>query len=126
MAGKMIPYDQGTTAAPLLKYCFPGPSVSTLDLKKSPSTYNTVMYMLPLTMLNTLDGIPTNKGNGIKKCFTCVHYDGMPLNIGTFPRQDNGEINFNGFLPAINLHHHMDDLYRNGNAAVHHYNKGEL
>ena len=81
--------------------------------------------MLLLTMLNTLDGIPTSKGNGIKKCFTCVHYDGMLLNIGTFPRQDNGEINFDGILLAINLHH-MDDLYRNGNAAVHHYNKGDL
>jgi hypothetical protein len=49
----------------------------------------------------------------------------MLLNIGTFPRQDNGEINFDGILLAINLHH-MDDLYRNGNAAVHHYNKGDL
>ena len=118
--------DQATTAAPSLEYCFPGPSVSTLDLKKSPPIYNSGPHlnnlMLLLTMLNTLDGIPTYQGNGIKKYFTCVHYDGMPLNIGTFPRQENGEIIFDGILPAINLHQ-MEDLYRNGNAAVHSYIK---
>lgn len=75
--------------------------------------------MLLLTILDTLDGIPTYQGNGIKKYFT---WNGMPLNIGTIPRQENGETIFDGILPAINLHH-MEDLYRNGNAAVHRYIK---
>ena len=118
--------DQATTAAQPLEYCFPGPSVSTLDLKKSPPVFNSGPHlhnlMLLLTILDILDGVPTYRGNGIKRYFTCIHYDGMPLNIGTFPRQENGETVFDGIVPAIKLNQ-MVDLYRNGNAAVHRYIK---
>ena len=117
---------QATTAAQPLEYCFHGPSVSTLDLKKSTPVFNSGPHlhnlMLLLTILDTLDGVPTYRGNGITRYFTCNHYDGIPLNIGTFPRQENGEIMFDGLVPAIKLNQ-MVDLYRNGNAAVHRYIK---
>ena len=117
---------QATTMAKPLEYCFPGPSVSTLGLKKFPPVFNSAPHlhnlMLLLTILDTLDGVPTYRRNGIKRYFTCIHYDGMPLNIGTLPRQENGRTLFDGIVPAIKLDQMMD-LHRNGNAAVHQYIK---
>ena len=123
---KRFGYKNQSTILPPLEYCFPGPSVSTLDLKKSPPIYNNGPHlnnlMLLLTILDTLDGIPMYQQNGVKRYFTCIHYDGMPLNVGTFPRQENVETFFDGIVPAIKLDQ-MEDLYRNGNAAVHQYIK---
>ena len=47
--------------------------------------------MLLLTLLESLDGVPCITAPGVKKFLTIVHYDGMPLNIGTFPRFENGD-----------------------------------
>ena len=53
-------------------------------------------------------------------CVTIMHYDGMPLNIGTFPRQDKGEIFFDGVIPKVSLEK-MRELVGKGNVAVHNY-----
>ena len=50
--------------------------------------------MLLLKMLDSLDGTPCWKLSGVKKFLTICHYDGMPLNIGTFPREAKGETIF--------------------------------
>lgn len=44
----------------------------------------------------------------------------MPLNIGTFPRQENGETFFDGIIPKIELCQ-MRELYQEGNTAAHKY-----
>ncbi|CAB4039901.1 Hypothetical predicted protein [Paramuricea clavata] len=105
-----------------VSYCNPGPSLCTLDSRKLTPIYNSSPHlnnlMLLLTLLNTLDGVPCFKAPGLKKFFTIVHYDGMPLNIGTFPRQENGETFFDGIIPTIKLRK-MRELYQEGNNAVH-------
>jgi len=43
----------------------------------------------------------------------------MPLNFGTFSRQENGETFFDGIIvPSIKLET-MRELYQGGNTAVH-------
>lgn len=116
---------QTAVVVPSNEYCFPGPSVSTLDLKKPSPVYNNGPHlnnlMLLLTLLDTLNEIPVYQANSkCKKYFTCIHYDAMPLNIGTFPRLESAEIVFDGILPAITLDC-MEGLYRNGNIDVHKY-----
>ena len=105
-------------------YCNPGPSVSTLDSKKITPQYNSGPHlhnlMLLLHLLNSLDGVPCFNAPGVKKFLTIVHYDGMPINIGTFPRYENGEIFFDGVIPHIGLEK-MKELHQNGNTAVHNY-----
>jgi hypothetical protein len=59
--------------------------------------------MLLLTLLDSIDGIPSYKAVGVQKCFSCIHYDGMPINIGTFPRQENRKTFFDGISPKIAL-----------------------
>ncbi|XP_031554525.1 uncharacterized protein LOC116291494 [Actinia tenebrosa] len=44
----------------------------------------------------------------------------MPLNIGTFPRQENGETFFDGIIPPLSLQK-MKELYQGGNKSVHKY-----
>ena len=109
-----------------LGYCFPGPSVGTLDLKKPPPMFNNGPHlynlMLLLTLLDTLDGIPSYEANRSKKYFTCIHYDAMPLNIGTFPRLERGKVVFDGIQTAITLER-IEDLYKKGNVAVHKFIK---
>lgn len=108
--------------APAVSYCHPGPSLSTFDSRKLTPSYNSGPHlnnlMLLLTLLDSLDGIPCFAAPGLKKYFTVVHYDGMPLNIGTFPRQENGETFFDGTIPSIKLDT-MRQLYTEGNTAVH-------
>ena len=55
---------------------------------------------------------------GLKKFFTTVYYDGMLLNIGTFPRQENGETFFDGIILEIKLDK-VRELYQEGNTVVH-------
>ena len=50
--------------------------------------------------------------------FSVLHYDGMPLDIGTFPRQEDGETFFDGIFPSIKLQK-MKELYQDGNNTVH-------
>ena len=116
--------DHPDIVAPTVPYCNPGPSLCTLDSRKLQPLYNSGPHlnnvMLLLTLLNTLDGIPCFRQPGLTKYFTVMHYDGMPLNIGTFPRQENGQTFFDGVIPVINLDK-MKELYRDGNNAVHEY-----
>ena len=74
--------------------------------------------MLLLTLFDTLDDVPCITAQGLKKYLVVIHYDGMPLNIGTFPRQENGETLFDGIVPSIKLEK-MRELYQGGNTAVH-------
>lgn len=108
--------------APVVSYCHPGPSLANLDSRTLTPVYDSGPHlnnlMLLLTLLDSLDGIPCFKSSGLKKVFTVVHYDGMPLNIGTFPRQENGQTFFDGIIPTIELAK-MRELYQEGNAAVH-------
>ena len=67
--------------------------------------------MLLLTLLDSLEGIPCFEA----PCFTVVHYDGMPLHIGTFPIQENDGIILKRELCQ------MRELYQEGNTAVHKY-----
>ena len=54
-----------------------------------------------------------------KNLWLVMHYDGiMPLNIGTFPRQENGETFFDGIIPTVKLDT-IRQLYMEGNTAVH-------
>ena len=69
-------------------------------------------------LLQSLDGIPCFKALGLKRYFAVLHYDGMPLNIGTFPRQEDGETFFDGILPSIKLQK-IKELYQEGNNALH-------
>ena len=62
--------------------------------------------------------MPCIAAHGLKKYLVVTHYDGMPLNIGTFPRQENGETLFDGIVPSIKLET-MRELYQGGNTAVH-------
>lgn len=108
--------------APAVSYCNPGPSLSTMDSRKLEPIYKSGPHlnnvMLLLTLLDSLDGIPFLESPGLKKFLTIVHYDGMPLNIGTFPRQENGETFFDGIIPTIKLDK-MRQLYQEGNSSVH-------
>ena len=108
--------------APIVSYCNPGPSLSTLDSHRPPPVYDSGPHlnnlMLLLELLQSLDGIPCFKATGLKRYFAVLHYDGMPLNIGTFPRQEDGETFFDGILPSIKLQK-MKELYQEGNNAVH-------
>lgn len=108
--------------SPMVSYCNPGPSLSTLDSRTLAPVFNSGPHlnnlMLLLTLLGSLDGVPCFTAPGLKKFFTIVHYDGMPLNIGTFPRQENGETFFDGIIPEIKLDK-MRELYQQGNTAVH-------
>lgn len=108
--------------APTVSYCNPGPSLSTLDSQTLAPVFNSGPHlnnlMLLLTLLDSLDGVPCFTAPGLKKFFTIIHYDGMPLNIGTFPRQKNGETFFDGIIPEIKLDK-MRELYQEGNTAVH-------
>ena len=74
--------------------------------------------MLLLTQLDTLGAVLFITAQGLKKYLFVTHYDGMPLNIGTFPRQENRETFFDGIVPSIKLET-MRELYQGGNAAVH-------
>ena len=116
--------DERDTVTPATEYCYPGPSVSTLESKKPCLDYNGGHHlnniMLLLTLLDSLDGIPSYKAAGVRKYFTCIHYDGMPLNIGTFPRQENGKTFFDGISPRIKLEK-TKELYKEGNVALHKY-----
>ena len=108
--------------APTHSYCNPGPSLSTLDSRALAPVYNSGPHlsnlMLLLTPLDTLDGVPCIAAHGLKKYLVVTHYDGMPLNIGTFPRQEDGETLFDGIVPSIKLET-MRELYQGGNTAVH-------
>ena len=84
--------DHRDIVAPTVSYSNPGPSLCTLDSRKLRLLYNSGPHLnnvMLLTLLNTLDGIPCFQRPGLTKYFTIMHYDGMPLNIGTFPRQEN-------------------------------------
>jgi hypothetical protein len=52
--------------------------------------------------------------------FCIVHYDGMPLNIGTFPRVDDKNVVFDGLKPAISLAK-MLELNTTGTASLKKY-----
>lgn len=54
-----------------------------------------------LQILQTLDGIPCYKSNDVVKCFGIMYYDGIPLNIGTFPMVDEKNVIFDGLTPTI-------------------------
>ena len=93
--------------APAVSHCNPGPSLSTLDSRTLSPVYNSGPHlnnlMLLLTLLNPLDDVPCIEAPGLKKFLTAVHYNGMPLNIRTFPRQRNDETFFDGIIPSIKL-----------------------
>jgi len=52
--------------------------------------------MLLLTLLDSLDGSLCILAPGLQKYLVATPYDGMPLNIRTLPRQENGETFFDG------------------------------
>ena len=91
--------------ASTVSYCNPGPSLSTLDSRRPPPVYDSGPHlnnlMLLLELLQSLDDAPCFKDTGLKRYFAVLHYDCMPLNIGTFPRQEDGETFFDGILPSI-------------------------
>ena len=108
--------------APAVSHCNPGPSLSTLDSRTLFPVYNSGPHlnnlMLLLTLLNPLDDVPCIEAPGLKKFLTAVHYNGMPLNIRTFPRKRNDETFFDGIIPSIKLNK-MREFYQEGNTAVH-------
>ena len=110
--------------APMVSYCNPRPSLSTLDSRNLPPVFHPEPHlnnlMLLLTLLNTLDNTPCFRAHGVVKYFTVLHYDGMPLNIGTFLRQHNGKTFFDGIIPTIKLSK-IKELYQGGNNAVHRF-----
>ena len=85
--------DHRDIIAPRNSYC--KPSLSTLDSQILGPVYKSGPYlkklMLLLTLLDSLDGVPRIMAPGLKKYMVILHYDGMPLNIGTFPTQEDGE-----------------------------------
>lgn len=74
--------------------------------------------MLLLTLFDTLDDVPCITAQGLKKYLLVIHYDGMLLNIGTFPRQENSETLFDGIVSSIKLEK-IRELYQGGNTAIH-------
>lgn len=110
------------TVAPTHSYCKPGPSLSTLDSRVLAPVNNSGPHlrnlMLLLTLLDTLDDVPCITAQGLKKYLVVIRCDGMPLNIGTFPRQENGKTLFDGIVPSVKLVK-MRELYQGGNTAVH-------
>ena len=113
--------------APTHSYCNPGASLSTLDSRVLAPVYNFDPHlrnlMLLLTLLDTLEAVPCITAHGLKTYLVVTHYDGMPLNIGTFPRQENGETFFDGIVPSIKpiKLETMKELYQGGNASVHRF-----
>ena len=109
--------DKKTQLAPVKSYCHPGPSLSTLDEKKNKPVFvsgpNLANVVLLLKILQTLDGIPCYKSNDVIKFFGIMHYDGMPLNVGTFPRVDEKNVIFDGLTPTIPSEK-MIELQRHG------------
>lgn len=108
--------------AQIHSYYNPGPSLSTLDSRVLALVYNSGPHlsnlMSLLTLLDTLNGMPCITAHGLKKYLVVTHYDGIPLNIGTFPSQENGETLSDGIVPSIKLET-MRELKQGGNTAVH-------
>ena len=122
LGGKLFGFkEHRDTIAPTHSYCNPGPSLSTLDSRILVPVYNSGQHlrnlMLLLTLFNTLDDVPCITAQGLKKYLLVIHYDGVPLNIGTFPRQENGGALFDGTVPSIKLEK-IRELYQGGNTVV--------
>ncbi len=104
--------DQKDQIAPVHRYCHPGPSLSTLDERKAEPVYTSGAHLgnvaLLLQILQTLDGIPCYQNSSVLKFFGIMHYNGMPLNIGTFPRAERKTVIFDGIIPPITLNQMVD------------------
>lgn len=116
--------DQKEQIAPVHRYCHPGPSLSTLDEKKAEPMVTSGVHLenvaLLLHILQTLDGIPCYQNNSVLKFLGIMHYDGMPLNIGTFPRPKGKTVVFDGITPPISLNQ-MVGLQRDGAGSLKKY-----
>lgn len=103
-------------------YCNPGPSFSALDSRILAPFYkygpHLKSLMLLLTLLDSLDGVPCIMAPWLKKNLVVLHDNGMPLNLGTFPRQEDGETFFDDIIPHI-TQNKMRELYQQDNTAVH-------
>lgn len=60
------------------------------------------------------------KNDDVVKLFGVLHNDGMPLNIGTFPREDGKKVAFDGITPAIPADT-MIELQRDGPSVLKKY-----
>ena len=113
--------DQKNVVAPAIQYCHPGPSLKTLDGKKKKANPQSGPHLanvaLILNILQSIDGIPCFKNSDVLKFFGIVHYDGMPLNIGTFPRVEQKNIIFDGIKPHIPLQK-MIELQQEGTSTL--------
>jgi hypothetical protein len=116
--------EQKTVVAPVIQYCHPGPSLKTLDGKKNKPSAQSGPHLaniaLILKIIQSVDGIPCYKDGNVIKFFGIVHYDGMPLNIGTFPRIEDKNVIFDGIKPHITLQR-MVELQRDGTGTVNKY-----
>ena len=116
--------NQKPETASVLRYCHPGPSLSTLDEKKTEPVLQSGPHiadvLLLIQMLQSLDGIPCFKNDKVLKFWGVMHYDGMPLNIGTFPRIEGRKVIFDGMKPHLPLHQ-MIELQQNGSGALKKY-----
>lgn len=116
--------EQKDQIAPVHRYCHPGPSLSTLDEKKAEPIVTSGVHLenvaLLLQILQTLDGIPCYQNNSVLKFIGVMHYDGMPLNIGTFPRPEGKNVVFDGIIPQIELNK-MVELQREGSGSLKKY-----
>lgn len=116
--------DKKKKLAPVKNYCHPGPSLSTLDEKKTKPVFvsdpNLPNVVLMLQILQTLDGIPCYKSNDVVNFFGIMHDDGMPLNIGTFRRVDGKNVIFDGLTQTIPSKK-MIELQRDGPGVLKKY-----
>ena len=121
--------NQKTETASVVRYCHPGPSLSTLDEKKTEPVLQSGPHiadvLLLIQMLQSLDGIPCFKNDKVLKFWGIMHYDGMPLNIGTFPRIEGRKVIFDGMKPHLPLHQ-MIELQQNGSGALKKYISEDL
>ncbi len=113
--------DQKDQIAPVYRYCHPGLSLSTIDERKAEPVYTSGIHLenvaLLLQILQTLDGISCYQNSSVLKFFGIMHYDGMPLNIGTFPRAEGKTVIFDGIIPPITLNQ-MVHLQREGTGSL--------
>jgi hypothetical protein len=115
--------SERSTIPDVKQYCHPG-SLSTLDGKKlrvsTISGPHLANIALTLKVLQSIDGIPHYTNMAVNRFFGIIHYDGMPLNIGTFPRVDDNKVVFDGLKPVISLEK-MLELNTTGNASLKKY-----
>ncbi|CAB4007206.1 Hypothetical predicted protein [Paramuricea clavata] len=116
--------EQKDQIAPVHRYCHPGPSLSTLDERKAKPVFTSGVHLenvaLLLQILKTLNGVPSYQNNSVLKFIGIMHYDGMPLNIGTFPRAEDKTVIFDGITPPVTLNQ-MVELQKDGTDSLKKY-----